>query len=166
MRQQKISLIVAWASDGAIGYNGKLPWPHHSEDMKRFREATLGKAVIMGRTTWESLKAPLEFRHNIVLTSKPDQVDPTKADCAKNIPDALKIAGNNDVLFIGGRTVYSQCMVFVNHYILTEIHGKWPGDTYFRVPFLDSKILIKKETWEHPSNPSLNCTFKEYINRD
>lgn len=163
---QKITFIMAHASDGAIGYKEGLPWPHHSEDMKRFREATIGAAMIMGRTTWDSLgKKPLKYRQNIVLTSRPDKIDPDKANAAKEIEKAIELAGSNEIFFIGGRTVYSQCMVHCNRFLLTEIHGKWPADTYFKVPFLESKILVNEEGWNHPDDPSLNCTFREYINK-
>lgn len=163
---KKITLIMAHASDGAIGHQGGLPWPHHPEDMRRFREATLGEAVIMGRTTWESLPSPLQYRHNIVITSRPDRIDKTQADAVTSIDEALKVAGNSHPFFIGGKTIYSQAMIYVNHFLLTEIHGRWPADTYFKVPFLDHKKLISQEEWQHPEDASLNCTFTEYQNAD
>lgn len=161
---RKITLIMAHASDSAIGHNGGLPWPHHSEDMRRFRKATMGGAVIMGRVTWESLPGALPYRHNIVVTSKPDKIDKNQAEAVSTIDAALAAAGDSPIFFIGGQTLYSQCLVHVNHYLLTEIHGRWPADSYFRVPFLESKKLVNEEHWEHPTDANMNCTFREYRN--
>ena len=121
----------------------------------------------MGRNTWETLGgSPLKYRQNIVLTKNPDKIDPEKANGVRTIEEAISVAGKNQIFFIGGKSVYSQCMIYVNHYMLTEIHGRWPADTYFKVPFLQSKELIKEEHWNHPDDPSLNCTFREYLNRN
>ena len=157
---------MANASDGAIGHDGGLPWPHHSEDMKRFREATLGEAVIMGRHTWESLRGPLPYRHNIVVTSNPRSIDPGKADAVSTIEEALETAGDSHPFFIGGRGIFTHSLIYVNHFLLTTIAGRWPADVYFKVPFLDSKRLINEEEWKHPTDPSLNCVFREYENID
>jgi len=160
-----ITLIMAHAADGAIGHDGGLPWPHHSEDMKRFREATLGEAVIMGRNTWESLPKPLPYRHNIVVTSNPSRIDATKADAVRTIEEAIEAAGESHPFFIGGRGIFTHSLVYVNHFLLTTISGRWPADVYFKVPFLEGKTLVSQEEWEHPTDPSLNCTFREYVNK-
>lgn len=155
---------MAHASDGAIGHQGGLPWPHHAEDMRRFREATLGEAVIMGRRTWESLNGPLKYRHNIVLTSKPGRIERSQADAVETIEEALEVAGDSHAFFIGGRELFSKALIYANHFLLTEIHGKWPADVYFRVPFLSSKRLISSKEWMHPEDSRMNCTFSEYAN--
>lgn len=160
-----ITLIMAHAADGAIGHDGGLPWPHHSEDMRRFREATLGEAVIMGRRTWESLPKPLPYRHNIVVTSNPSRIDGTKADAVRTIEEAIEAAGESHPFFIGGRGIFTHSLVYVNHFLLTTISGRWPADVYFKVPFLEGKTLVSQEEWEHPTDPSLNCTFSEYVNK-
>ena len=163
---KRITLIMAHAADGAIGHDGGLPWPHHPEDMRRFREATLGEAVIMGRHTWESLPKPLPYRHNIVITSNPSRIDPTTADAVSTSEEALEEAGDIHPFFIGGRGIFSHSLLYVNHFLLTTIEGRWPADVYFKVPFLESKVLLSEERWTHPDDPSLNCTFREYENED
>jgi len=133
--------------------------------MKRFREATLGEAVIMGRNTWESLPKPLPYRHNIVVTSYPSRIDATKADAVRTIEEAIEAAGESHPFFIGGRGIFTHSLVYVNHFLLTTISGRWPADVYFKVPFLEGKTLVSQEEWEHPTDPSLNCTFREYVNK-
>ena len=94
----ELHLIVAHARNGAIGKEGKLPW-YLPEDLKHFKRTTLGKPVIMGRKTWETLGKPLPGRKNIVVTRKPDYVA-EGAVVVHSIDDAVTAVGEAPIAFI------------------------------------------------------------------
>lgn len=158
---RRVSIIVAHGPDGAIGLNGGLPWPVHREDMRRFRERTLGCPVIMGRRTWESLGGGLPYRQNIVVTSSPRRIDPSKADAVKTFGEALKLAGKGDVFAIGGAKIFTAALPYAERFLITELKKRFAGDVYFKVPFLAEKELVSEEDWQD-ANPDLHCTFREY----
>lgn len=115
--KDKVSMVVAISSNGAIGKDGVLPW-HIPEELQWFREATEGKVVVMGRRTWDSLPCkPLPYRHNIVLTTRPIE----GIDCCSSVEAALRIAGNSQVVIIGGSPVYGQAMPLVDTIYVSEI---------------------------------------------
>lgn len=129
--------------------------------MRRFREETLGNPVIMGRKTWESLEGGLPYRHNIVVTSNPRSIERGKADAARSVQDALKLAGGGDIFIIGGQKIFAASLGFCDRFLITEMKNRFPGDVYFKVPFLADKKLVRHEEWSDP-NPTLNCAFFEY----
>ena len=93
-RPPKLTLIAAVAANGVIGRGGTLPW-RLSADLQRFKRLTLGKPVIMGRKTWESLGRPLPGRHNIVITRQADyRVDSPEVSVVVDLPAALQVAGD------------------------------------------------------------------------
>ena len=98
-------ILVAVSPEGIIGKDNSIPW-HYPEDLKRFKKLTLGKTVIMGRKTWESLPVkPLPDRRNIVITqSSLDDVE-----CFSSIDDALATC-EGDVWFIGGAGIYQEAL--------------------------------------------------------
>ncbi len=159
--KRRVTLIVAHGPDGAIGLHGKLPWPTHREDLRRFREATLGHPVIMGRKTWDSLGDGLPYRHNIVVTSNPRLIDRSKADAVTSIQDALKAAGGGEIFVIGGAKIFAASLGFCDRFLITEMKNRFAGDVYFKVPFLAEKTLTSREEWED-DDPRLNCSFLEY----
>ncbi|MCX6260564.1 MAG: dihydrofolate reductase [Bacteroidia bacterium] len=126
-----ISIIVAVSDDWGIGKDNKLLW-HIPEDMRRFKKLTMGKSVIMGKKTWESLpKRPLPGRKNIVLTDIPDE----NIDCsvtAYSIEDALsKCDRDEEVFVIGGGSIYHQFMEVADRLYITHVHRKAPADVWF-----------------------------------
>lgn len=109
-------IIVAVNPDGVIGYQGDIPW-HYSEDLKRFKKLTLGKTIIMGRKTWESLlKKPLPERRNIVITSR----EIKNVECFKKIKEALKDI-DDDVWFIGGAGIYKEALEYADIIDMTVV---------------------------------------------
>ncbi len=128
-----ISLIAAVARNRAIGKDNQLLW-RLPEDMRHFRETTRGKAVIMGRKTWESLPAafrPLPGRRNIVLTRDPAYVA-GGAVIARSLPDALALAGSEEEVFvIGGAELYRQALPLAGRLYLTEVAEAPDGDAFF-----------------------------------
>jgi dihydrofolate reductase len=141
-----ISIIVAVSDDWGIGSDNELLW-HIPEDLKRFKRLTMGKSVIMGKKTWESLpKKPLPGRKNIVLTDIPDEC----IDCsvtAYSIEDALSKCDRDEETFvIGGGSIYRQFLPYADRLYITHIHKKSQADVFF--PKIDQrkwKIIEKEE---------------------
>lgn len=126
-----ISYVVAVSRNGVIGREGGLPW-HISSDLKRFKEITMGKPVVMGRKTWESLpRKPLPGRRNIVITRQPGFA-PEGAEVAATPEDALRLAGDvPEVAVIGGGEIYRLFWPLVDRLYLTEVDLEVAGDTHF-----------------------------------
>ncbi len=126
----RISAVVAVSDNGVIGRDGGLPW-HVSSDMKLFKEITLGKPVIMGRRTWESLpRRPLPGRRNIVVTRQ-QHFSADGAESAHSVDEALAMcAGETEVSIIGGGQIYADAMARTDRIYLTRIHMEVDGDTF------------------------------------
>jgi dihydrofolate reductase len=125
-----ITLHLARADNGVIGRDGALPW-HLPADMKRFKAATMGKPMIMGRKTFESFPAPLPGRRHIVLTRDPAwRAD--GAEVAHSPAAALALAGAGDVAVIGGAEVYALLLAQADRIELTEVHAAPQGDVVMR----------------------------------
>jgi dihydrofolate reductase len=131
----KISLVVAVSKNGVIGRDGGLPW-HISSDLRRFKEITMGKPVIMGRKTWESLpKRPLPGRRNIVLTRAAHAIG-EGAETVASPAEALALVHDvEEVCVIGGGEIYRQFLPLAQRIYLTEVDLEVDGDTLF--PALD-----------------------------
>ena len=125
-----LSLIVAAAENNVIGKDNKLPW-HLPDDLKRFRALTRGKAVIMGRKTFESIGHPLPDRLNIVV-SRHLEVAPAGCSLASSLTAALELArGESDEVFvIGGAELFGLALPLADRLYLTRVHGKIDGDVF------------------------------------
>jgi dihydrofolate reductase len=124
-----ISLIVALAENRVIGRDNALPW-RLSADLKRFRAITMGKPVIMGRKTFESIGRPLDGRHNIVVTRSAD-FHPQGVTVVGSIDEALARAGDLEAMVIGGASLYAQTLPLADRMYLTKIHAAFEGDARF-----------------------------------
>jgi len=121
-----ITLILAIADNGVIGKDGKIPW-HISDDLKRFKALTLGKTVVMGRKTWDSLpRKPLPGRDNVVLTRDAGW----RAEGAITV-QALEDVLKGDVMVIGGAEIYRAALPLATRIELTEVHQAFEGDAVF-----------------------------------
>jgi dihydrofolate reductase len=113
-----------------IGDEKGIPW-HLPADLKRFRKLTLGKPMIMGRTTFEHIGRPLDKRTNIVLSRKRDY-RPDGVLVAGSIEDALRLAGDvPEVVVIGGGEVFRAALPYVNRMCLTFVEGDFEGTAHF-----------------------------------
>jgi len=127
-------LIVARAKNGVIGNDGALPW-HLPEDLKRFKRMTVGKPVIMGRKTFESIGRPLPGRQNIVLTRDPGWQF-AGVSVAANLAEAVAAAGLDPraraegIMVIGGAQIYAEALPSATRIELTEVDAEPAGDTY------------------------------------
>jgi dihydrofolate reductase len=125
-----VSLIVAMAQNGVIGRDNALPW-RLPQDLKRFRAFTLGKPILMGRKTHESIGRPLPGRINLVLT-RDRGWQGAGVIVVHTVEEALARAGDNDELVaIGGAEIYRLVLPFARRIYLTHVHADVPGDTFF-----------------------------------
>ena len=152
-----ISLVVAMDKNGLIGRNKQLPW-RLPADLRYFKEITMGKPILMGRITYESIGRPLPGRKNIVLTRNADY---TASGCivAHSIEEALAAAGEEEVMIIGGANLYRQFLTRAKRIYLTEIDTKFDGDTYF--PEIDKTCWreIKRQWFEPDSKNPYRYAF-------
>jgi len=126
----KLSIIVAMAANGVIGRDNKLPW-HLPADLRHFKQTTMGKPILMGRKTRESIGRPLPGRSNIVITRD----DSYRADgcvVVTSIAAALQAgSGHDELMVIGGAELYRQVLPDTETIYLTRIHETFEGDTFF-----------------------------------
>lgn len=126
----KISMIVAMAKDRVIGLDNKMPW-HLPGDLQFFKRVTLGKPIIMGRKTFLSIGRPLPGRLNIVLT-RDEKLQIDGVTCVQTIDQALTLVKDvNEVMIIGGATIYKQFLAQATRLYLTHIDLTVEGDTVF-----------------------------------
>lgn len=138
-----LSIIVAIAKNNVIGNDNKLIW-HISEDLKRFKEITSRKTIVMGRKTFESLPGVLPNRKHIILTR--DKNFKVNSECVEIIYDFDKLLNkyknsDDEVFIIGGGEIYKQLLPYSNKLYLTKINKDFDGDTYFpQINYNDFKI--------------------------
>ena len=126
----KMSIVVAMAANGVIGRDNQLPW-HLPADLKHFKQTTMGKPILMGRKTWESIGRPLPGRTNIVIT-RDSSYSAAGCEVVNSIGAAIAAAGEQDeVMVIGGAELYRQVLSDTDTIYLTRIHEVFDGDTCF-----------------------------------
>jgi dihydrofolate reductase len=130
-----LAIVVAVGRGGVIGSGGRMPW-HLPEDLRRFRELTLGHTVVMGRKTFESIGRPLDGRRNIVLTRQQGGHH-EGVEAARSLDEALAMA-DGDVFVIGGGEVYREALPLADTIYLTRVEGDYAGDTFF--PPIDPEV--------------------------
>ena len=143
----KISMIVAMASNHAIGLNNKMPW-HLSADLKKFKQITMGSPILMGRKTYESIGRPLPGRDNIIVSRN---VDYQQNGCFvfNSIDQAIARCEQYDEIFIiGGATFYNAMLPKADTLYLTQINQSFEGDTFFPD--------IKQEEWEEVAREDID----------
>jgi dihydrofolate reductase len=129
-----VSLVVAVADNGVIGRDGKLPW-RLPDDMQHFRSVTMGKPVLMGRRTFESIGKPLPGRRNLVL-SHGATLPVAEVETVRSLEQALELAGDQQLCVIGGAAVFALALPSATLIHLTQVHGRPTGDTYFPLSVL------------------------------
>ena len=146
-----ISIIVAIGNNNVVGINNSLPW-NLPADLAYFRQMTIGKPIIMGQKTFESIGSPLSGRTNIIL-SRDDNFHPTGAVVAQSIEQALDMArgtGAEEVMIAGGVSIYGQFLTLADRMYLTLIDGDFEGDAFF--PTFDYNDWEEKERIENNSD--------------
>jgi dihydrofolate reductase len=144
-----LSLIVAMDRNGVIGDRGRLPW-RLPADLRRFRALTMGKPLLMGRATHESIGRPLPGRENIVL-SRDRRYRSEGCTVMHDAGDALRhCAGATEVMVMGGADLYRQFLERAGRIYLTEVHAELSGDTYF--PSFDRDRWREAAREDHPAD--------------
>ena len=129
-----VSLIVAASQNNVIGKNNQLPW-RLPEDLKRFKQLTMGHPILMGRKTFESIGKPLPGRTNIVITRQRG-LEACGAAVVHSMEEALQICeGQEEVFVIGGAEIYKQALPLADRIYLTHIDQDFEGDTF--LPAID-----------------------------
>lgn len=126
-----ISLIVAHDQNRVIGKNNAMPW-HIPEELAYFKKRTMGKALIMGRKTYDSIGRPLPGRKMIVVTRNKDYVE-EGVTVVHNLDDAIEIAQDyaEEVMVIGGAEIFRLALTVAERLYITFIHKSYEGDVYF-----------------------------------
>ena len=139
----RLALIVAQGKNRVIGHQNRLPW-HLPEDLRYFKQVTLGKPIIMGRKTFESIGKPLPGRTNIVI-SRDVQWTAENIKVVRSLEEAIETAkaqalmdGVEESVVIGGAQIYAQSLASVDRLYLTQVEAKLEGDAYF--PEIDYSV--------------------------
>lgn len=132
----RVAIMVAAADNGVIGRDNALPW-HLPGDLQYFKRVTLGKPVIMGRKTFDSMGRPLPGRTNIVISRNPAyqamgaKVVPSLEEALVLAENVALIDGEEEVVVIGGADIYRLALPLVDRLYITEVHASIEGDTQF-----------------------------------
>ena len=144
-----ISIIAAMDRNHLIGNNNQLPW-HLPADFAHFKSVTMGKPIIMGRKTYESIGKPLPGRTNIVL-SRDVNTHFEGVECVTSFDDAVNVVtGAKEVMVIGGSTIYERLMPQVDRMYLTYVDAEFAGDAWF--PNFDKNQWLEKEVVTRPAD--------------
>jgi dihydrofolate reductase len=166
----QIVLVAAIGANNTIGIEGRLPWQLKS-DLKHFRKLTMGKPVLMGRKTFESIGKPLDGRTTIVLsrnlsTKVPGGVIATSLNAALGVgrEDARK-RGVDELMVIGGSQVFSDVLPYADRLEITHVHASPDGDVFF--PDIDSSAWREVKREDHAAGPddSASFTVATYLRR-
>ena len=158
-----LSIVVARAANGVIGRDGDLPWRLKS-DLALFKANTLGKPIIMGRKTWDSLpRKPLPGRMNVVL-SRDGSFEPANAVVCESFLEAVQMAreqaqedGADEVCVIGGRTLFEMALPKAKRLYITEVDAEVDGDVTF--PAFDEAAWTEVRREEHPAGEGDDHAF-------
>lgn len=147
-----LAVIVAAAENGVIGRNNALPW-HLPEDLRYFKRVTLGKPIVMGRKTFESIGRPLPGRTNIVISRQPGYA-PDGVHVVSGLDDALELAeeialidGVTELMVIGGAEIYRAAIPRAQRLYLTEVHAEVEGDALLPEVDWSQWRELSRESW-------------------
>jgi dihydrofolate reductase len=156
-----ISIIVAASTNNVIGVQGELPWKI-SDDLKRFKKLTMGKPIVMGRLTWESIGRPLPGRQNIVITRQPD-FSAEGCDVVSSPVAALDIAGDaEEIMIIGGGQIYDLFLPKAGRLHITRVHTEIEGDAFFPAIDAGSWELVDAEAIDASEANEFAFEFQTY----
>jgi len=158
-----ISLIAAMDKNRLIGSNNGMPW-HLPADFKHFKEVTMGKPVIMGRKTFESIGRPLPGRKNIVISRSGFTADGVVS--ADSIDMAIQLSGDVDeVMIIGGANLYQQMIEKADRMYLTHVEAECEGDAWFPEIDLSEWNVINQKIVESDEKNNFNFNIITYVRR-
>jgi dihydrofolate reductase len=129
LQGKHIVLIAAMARNRAIGHDGQMPW-HLPRELKHFKETTMGRPIVMGRRTWESIGRALPGRQNIVVTRN-TAYRAEGCDVVASLEQAVEVARGSEVMIIGGGQLYAESLPFADRMVLTVVDCAPEADTWF-----------------------------------
>jgi dihydrofolate reductase len=160
-----VSIIVAVSDNGVIGRGGGLPW-HLANDLRRFKQITMGHTVVMGRRTWESIGRPLPGRRMVVVSRQPDfRVDIPEVQTATSLDQALQVAKSADgdeAFIIGGAELYRAALPIARRLYMTRVHAEVTGDTFFPSVSWNDWRLVASSAFEADQKNSYPHTLEVY----
>ncbi|STX27733.1 dihydrofolate reductase FolA [Legionella beliardensis] len=159
----QFSLIAAVDENYGLGNNNQLLC-HLPADLKHFKQITMGKPIIMGKKTYQSIGKPLPGRRNIVLTTQPGQIEGVELACS--MQNALELVNESpEVMVIGGAVVFEQFLPLASQIYLTLIHHQFKADVYF--PRLDHTVwhCIHSQYRTRDEKNLYDMTFYQYVRR-
>jgi dihydrofolate reductase len=156
-----VSAIVAVSENGVIGLRGDLPW-RLPADLRDFKKKTMGKTLILGRKTYQSLKGPLPGRKLVVVT-RGKEISSEGVRSARSLPESLEMcAGEKEVMIAGGEEIYRQALPFVERIYLTMIHARFEGDAYFPLEALADFRLVSDDRHAANGENRYDYSFRIY----
>lgn len=146
----RVSFLVAMARNGVIGRDNRIPW-HLPDDLRRFKELTMGHHIVMGRRTWDSINRLLPGRTTVIVTRNPDFRVPG-AKMAASVEEALRqCASDSEVFVIGGAEIFRAALPYAHRIYLSAVEADIDGDTYMPAIDLSGWQLVHDEP--HPAQP-------------
>jgi len=155
----KLSIIAAMDRNRLIGNNNQLPW-HLPADLQFFKRTTLGKPILMGRKTFDSIGRPLPGRRNVIISRNPNY-QAAGCDVVHSIEEALKLVKESEeVMLIGGATLYEQALPRAQRLYLTLIDAEFTGDAWFPdYPQLGNWHEVSREKQQADEKNRMDYTF-------
>ncbi len=153
---KSITLIAAMGNNRAIGLDGRMPW-HLPAELQHFKRTTMGKAIVMGRKTWQAIGRPLPGRQNIVISRNPG-LEVAGVDFVDSFKAAVNIAQSGEIMVIGGGQLYALALPFADSMILTLIDIEPPADTWF--PEWDNTQWRKTEERQFPAGADNKLAYR------
>ncbi len=154
-------MILAVSPEGVIGAGGTIPW-RYPGDLKRFKRLTVGSTIVMGRVTFESIGKALPGRRNIVVTRRP--IEAPGVESVASLDEALALAGDGDIWFIGGARIYADAMAHVDVIDVTYVPDRVDAPEAVRAPPIDERIFEASPIVAHEDEPAL--TRRTYRRRE
>ena len=152
----KISICVAMDKNRVIGHENKMPW-HLSADLKKFKKITMGKPILMGRKTFESIGRPLPGRDNVIISRNPGYQQ-QGCQVYNSIEAAISVCKDNaEVMIIGGASFYQAMLPKASYIYLTQIHESFEGDTFF--PEIDRAQWNEVKRLDVTDDPTVNFNY-------
>jgi dihydrofolate reductase len=145
-------MILAVSPEGVIGAGGTIPW-RYPGDMRRFKRVTSGSTVVMGRVTFESIGKALAGRRNLVVTRR--RIDAPGIESVGSVEEALALAGEADIWFIGGARIYAEAMAHVDLIDVTYVPDRIDAPDVTRAPPIDEGIFEPSPIVPHEDEPTL-----------
>ncbi len=162
------ALIVAMSRNRVIGRNNALPW-YLPGDLRYFKQATMGKPIIMGRKTWESIGQPLPGRMNIVVTRDKHWQAPAGTVSDLSLTQAFvrataqaTLEDGDEVMVIGGGQIYADALSQIDRMYVTQVHAEVEGDAYFPEVDWDQWEEIGREDFSASDNNPYDYSFVVY----